>query len=65
MPPSPCRDQFTYSCGRCSPVWRVSRRAMTCPSRPHSAYLAIPKKPHPFYEPARQVGLTYMYMVVT
>jgi len=40
------RDQFTYSCGRTSPIWPVNEQAKTTPERPHTTNLAQPKKYH-------------------
>lgn len=37
------RSDFRYSCGRASPIWDVSRGAMSCGERPHTVDLARPK----------------------
>ena len=51
------REQFVYSCGRCSPIWRVSQEALGCSQRPRTASLAQPKRTHPLYIPARDVRI--------
>ena len=40
-----------------SPIWQVKQSALTCPSRPRTAQLALPKEPHKDYEPNREVSL--------
>ncbi|CAI7993362.1 Testicular haploid expressed gene protein-like [Geodia barretti] len=49
------REQFVYSCGRCSPIWRVRQDAIICPQRPRTASLAQSKRTHRLYIPAREV----------
>lgn len=55
--------QIDISCGRSSPIWRPSTAAMTCPIRPRTAQLAIPKALHVDYKPPKQVSrIFYSYI---
>lgn len=46
-------DQFTYSCGRVSPVWPVDDRAKTAEERPRTNALAKHKDFHRDFLPER------------
>ena len=49
------REAYIFSCGRSSPIWHVSEAAKTAEERERSLRLASPKKPHPHYQPEREV----------
>ena len=49
------REAYIFSCGRSSPIWHVSEAAKTAEERERSLRLANPKKPHPQYQPEREV----------
>lgn len=47
--------QYSYSCGRESPIWGVTKHAMSCGERPHTQQLARHKTPHPEFLPEKPV----------
>ena len=49
----PYRDQYTYSCGRQSPVWPVDERAKSAAERPRTNTLAKSKEYHRDYQSER------------
>ena len=49
------RPQYSYSCGRESPLWDVKREALSCGDRPITQQLARHKEPHPHFTPEKPV----------
>ena len=49
---------YLGSCGRESPIWKVTPGALNSIDRPRTAQLAQPKDPHPDYIPNREVSIT-------
>lgn len=50
-----CRRQYLYSCGRVSPIWKVSKNAQSAGDRPRTQQLSMPRPPHGDFQPSRQV----------
>ena len=52
---APCRKHFVFSCGRSSPICRVSCSARAAGPRVRIEQLARPKTTHKDYQPMRNV----------
>jgi hypothetical protein len=49
------RHMYLGSCGRESPIWKVTPAALNSIDRPRTAQLALPKDPHPDYVPNSEI----------
>lgn len=49
------KRQYLYSCGRVSPIWKVSKNAQSAGDRPRTQQLSMPRPPHGDFQPSRQV----------